>query len=218
MSASALLAAGLAWLDWSLMPWFTAWAVPVSRLEGLACVLSLWMVACNLRVNPLGWPLAMLSSLLYGLLFLRSRLYGEAGLQLVFVLVSAWGWLQWRKGDASQGGESVTWLSTKQRALALVALLFAWPALGLLLHVFTDSDVPFADALPTAGSLLGQWLLARKRVENWPCWLGVNLFSVALFAHKQLWLTVWLYAVFALLSAWGWQQWRTLARHQAPSA
>jgi nicotinamide mononucleotide transporter len=76
----------------------------------------------------------------------------------------------------------------------------------------TDSDVPYADALPTAGSVLGQVLLGLKMVENWPCWLLVNLFSMALFAHKGLWLTVGLYGLFAALSVVGWRQWQALVK------
>ena len=61
-------------------------------------------------------------------------------------------------------------------------------------------------------SVTGQLLLGRKLVENWPVWLAVNLVSIALFAHKGLWLTVVLYAVFTVLSAVGWRAWRQLAR------
>jgi nicotinamide mononucleotide transporter len=206
--------ASLAWLDPYLAPWFSAWGVPVSQLEGAAFVLSLLMVTFNLRVNPLGWPLAILSSVLYGLLFMRSRLYGEAALQVVFIGVSVWGWRLWLRGGPKQLDEPVSCMKARARWWSLLVVLLAWPALGYLLHRITDSDVPYADALPTAGSLLGQWLLARKRVENWPCWLLVNLVSMGLFAYKQLWLTVWLYGLFALLSVWGWRMWAQLAQAQ----
>jgi nicotinamide mononucleotide transporter len=211
------VAASLAWADPWLAPWFVAWGVPVSQLEAWAFVLSLGMVAFNLRVNPLGWPLAIISSVLYGVLFARSRLYGEASLQLVFVVMSVWGWWQWLRGvDADAHTLSVRHLGAKGASWTLLACLALWPLTGLLLHRITDSDVPYLDALPTAGSLIGQWLLGRKWIENWPCWLAVNLISMGVFAYKQLWLTVILYGIFALLSAWGWQQWRTLA--QAPTA
>jgi nicotinamide mononucleotide transporter len=75
----------------------------------------------------------------------------------------------------------------------------------------TDSDVPWLDALPTVASVTGQVLLGLKRVENWPVWLAVNLFSVGLFAYKGLWLTTLLYAVFAALSVIGWRAWRRRA-------
>jgi nicotinamide mononucleotide transporter len=93
-----------------------------------------------------------------------------------------------------------------------------WQVMGLLLDRLTDSDVPYWDALPTTGSLIGQWLLGRKYVENWPCWLLVNLVSMALFAHKGLWLTVWVYALFALLSVVGWRAWLAAARGSARPA
>lgn len=207
------VAASLAWADPWLAPWFTAWGVPVSQLEGLAFVLSLGMVAMNLRVNPLAWPLAIVSSALYGILFARYRLYGEAALQTVFIAVSVWGWWQWLKGvDAQAQALRVRALPRRGVLWAIGLTLLMWPLIGAMLDRITDSDVPYFDALPTAGSLVGQWLLGRKWVENWPCWLAVNIVSMGLFAYKQLWLTVILYGVFALLSIWGWRQWRMLAQ------
>ena len=74
---------------------FTVWGSPVTGLEIAAFVLSIAMVLANLRVNVLGWPLAMGSSLLYALLFADSKLYGEAALQLFFIAIALWGWWQW---------------------------------------------------------------------------------------------------------------------------
>jgi nicotinamide mononucleotide transporter len=209
------VAAALAWVDPWLTPWFTAWGVPVSQLEGVAFVLSLLMVACNFKVNVWGWPLAIISSILYGLLFARSRLYGEASLQLVFVAVSVWGWWQWLRGVDEQAQVlSVRQLNARGKLLSWAACLALWPLTGALLQHITDSDVPYLDALPTAGSLVGQWLLGRKWVENWPCWLLVNVISMGLFAYKQLWLTVILYGIFAVLSVMGWRAWLQLAQAQ----
>lgn len=193
---------------------FTLWGSPTTWLEVAGFVLSVWMVGCNMRVNPLGWPLAIASSLLYALLFLHSRLYGEAGLQLVFVAVAGWGWWQWLRGHGADGTElKVHRLSPRQRVNALLLTLAAWPALALLLARYTNSDVPWLDALPTVASVTGQFLLGRKLIENWAVWLAVNLVSVVLFSAKALWLTVLLYAVFALLSIAGWRAWRRLEGH-----
>lgn len=207
--SNAPLSELFAWADPWLMPLFTAWGVPVSMLEVWAFALSVAMVLFNLRINPWGWPLAIISSLLYGVLFARSKLYGEASLQLVFVALSCWGWWQWLWGrnqfDEALSPQS---LSDRGRWWALGVTLAMWPLLGLLLDHATDSDVPYLDAFPTAASLLGQWLLGRKYTENWPTWLIVNLVSMALFGHKGLWLTVILYGLFALLSVAGWRQWQ----------
>lgn len=204
-----LLAATAAWLT----PAFSLAGTTITWLELVALVLSVWMVLCNFRVHPLAWPLAMASSALYGVLFLHSKLYGEAGLQLMFIVLAAWGWWQWRRGT-NAGGEPllVRWLSSRQRLLATGLTLAAWPLLGLLLQRVTDSDVPFLDALPTVGSITGQILLARKQVDNWPVWVAVNVASVGLFAVKGLWLTVGLYVLFTLMALAGWRAWAALAR------
>ncbi len=211
-TASALMAI----TDLLLQPAATLWGSPVTWLEIVACVLAVWMVVCNARVNALAWPLAMLSSAMYALLFVHSRLYGEASLQIVFIAVGGWGWWQWLRGTTSEGRPlAVRRLSARQRWQVLAATLAAWPLLGLLLARATDSDVPFLDALPTVGSLAGQWLLARKWVENWPTWIAVNLVSIGLFAVKGLWLTVALYAVFALMALWGWRVWMSMLQRPA---
>ena len=181
----------------------------VTGLELAAALVAVVMVLANLRVNPIGWPLAIISSLMYAKIFADSKLYGEASLQFVFVVLAFWGWWQWLRGRGSDGQAlRVQVLTTRQRWMALAATLAGWPLLGLLLHHASDSDVPYLDALPTVASLTGQFLLGRKYLENWAVWVAVNLFSIALFAHKGLWLTVALYAVFAVLAVAGWKAWR----------
>lgn len=195
-----------------LAPAFALWGSPITWLELVAFALSVAMVWLNLRVNVWAWPLAIAASALYALLFASSRLYGEAGLQFVFIAAACWGWLQWLRGRGADGRPlRVHRLDRRARWRIAALTLAAWPLLGLLLGRHTDTDVPFLDALPTVGSVAGQLLLGRKLIENWPVWLAVNLFSVGLFALKGLWLTVLLYAVFALLSVLGWRAWLTLA-------
>jgi len=191
---------------------FTAWGADATWLEIVAVVLAIAMVVLNIRVNPLAWPLAIASSLLYFLLFWKSRLYGEASLQIFFVAVAGWGWWQWLRGTLPDGSAlRVRSLGPRGRAIMIVAWLAAWPAAGGFLMRFTDNDVPWLDAFPTAGSVIGQWLLGRKYVENWPVWVVVNVVSVALFAYKQYWLTALLYLLFIAMSFVGWKAWRRLA-------
>jgi nicotinamide mononucleotide transporter len=197
---------------------FVVWGAPVTWLEILAFALAIAMVVCNIRVNVLGWPLAIASSLLYFLLFWKSRLYGDASLQLFFVVVAGWGWWQWLRGtDAAGRPLRVRALGGRGRWLALAVLAVAWPATGLFLGRFTDTDVPWWDAFPTAASVLGQWLLGRKYVENWPVWIVVDVVGAALFAYKGLWLTTLLYVVFVAMAAVGWRSWQLRATTPEPA-
>ena len=179
-----------------------------STAELAGALLGVAMVGCNMRVNPLGWPLAIASSALYLLVFWQARLYGDASLQLVFIVVALWGWWQWLRGHQTDGSAlAVRYLGARARWRALGAMALLWPATGWFLAHATDTDVPWWDAFPTAGSLIGQWLLGRQYVENWPTWVAVNVVGVALFAYKGLWLTAGLYALFALLAVAGWRSW-----------
>jgi nicotinamide mononucleotide transporter len=181
---------------------------PVTWIELIGFALALAMVLANMKVWLAAWPLAIASSAAYGVLFAHSRLYGEATLQLFFIAVAAWGWWQWRYGTQDDGTALQVRALPARTALVIAALtLAAWPLLGWLLDAATDSDVPYWDALPTAGSVAGQWLLGRQYIANWPVWVVVNIASLALFAVKGLWLTVVLYALFAVLALIGWRVW-----------
>ena len=206
---------------------FTLWGSPTTWLEIVAFVLALATVACNIRENHWGWPLAMISSALYALLFWRSKLYGDASLQVFFVIVSFWGWWQWLGlgRPAGQTGAArlaldparlrVRRLDARQRVQVVLVCALLWPAMGAFLKHFTDTDVPWWDAFPTALSVLGQILLGRKIIENWVLWWFVNAASVGLFAFKGLWLTCLLYTLFLGMAVAGWRTWQ--ARMHAAS-
>ena len=188
---------------------FVLWGSPTTWLEIAAVVIALAMVGCNIHEIHWGWPLAIISSLMYFALFWRSRLYGDASLQLFFVVIALWGWVQWLRGRQPSSGEPlrVQRLSARGRAWTIGVTLLLWPLTGLFLLRFTDTDVPWWDAFPTAASVVGQVLLGRKYIENWLMWIVVNIVSIGLFAWKGLWLTLALYAVFIVLSVIGWRAW-----------
>jgi nicotinamide mononucleotide transporter len=190
---------------------FICWGAQVTWLELIAFIAALAMVYFNIRVNFWGWPLAAFSSLLYGMLFWQSKLYAEALLQVFFIVLAFWGLWQWLKGTQFAGQP----LRVRNASLGLMVIcsgifLGLWGAIAGLLIYFTDSQVAWWDALPTAGSVIAQWLLGRKYIQNWPVWVAVNLVSLGLFAYKGLWLTVLLYSLFACLSFAGWRAWRQL--------
>ena len=198
-------------------PAFTLWGSPTTWLELVAVVVALAMVGCNIREKHWGWPLAVVSSVMYFALFWRDRLYGEAGLQVFFAVIALWGWWQWLRGMQPDGAAlSVRRLDSQGLLRLVLACAVLWPATGLFLRHFTDTDVPWWDAFPTALSVVGQFLLGRKFIENWAVWVLVNGVSVALFAYKGLWLTAGLYLVFIGLSVVGWRAWQRRLAARTP--
>lgn len=198
-----------------LEPAFTAWGAPTSWLELVAVTLAFICVAFNVLENPIGWPFAFVSCVLYMLLFTHHKLYGDAGVQVFFALAALWAWWEWIFGQRRTRTGSltilrITRLSLSGRFRVVLAWLILWPAIGYLLMSVTDSDVPFFDAFPTAGSVLGQILLGRKFIENWLVWIVVNIASIALLGYKALYLSAGLYVVFIAMALIGWARWNKL--------
>jgi nicotinamide mononucleotide transporter len=71
------------------------------------------------------------------------------------------------------------------------------------------------DGFLTAGSLLGQLLTAKKKIENWHTWIVVDVLYVGLYVYKGLHLTAILYAVFVVLAVLGLRAWSSAARADA---
>src|SRR5471032_2265539 len=189
------------------MPWHLA-GVSTSPLELVSFILSVATVWLNIRQSHWGWLFAIISSATYGLVFFGSRLYGDMGLQLVFIAVSVWGWYQWLRGDDSHNQLPVTSLTARSRWAAAAGWIVGFAALAWFLKSYTDTDVPNADGFLTAGSLVGQLLLSRKKIENWHVWIIVDVLYVGLYLHKQLILTAVLYGVFVLMAAAGLRAWQ----------
>jgi len=197
----------------TLLAWLNASAGPLgSRAELIGSLLGVAMVVCNIRVNPLAWPLAITSSALYGLVFHAAGLHANAWLQALFIVVAFWGWWEWLRGRESDGRAlAVKWLSMRTRLAVVAGWLVLTPLIVWLLHG-ASTPAAWADAFVSAGSVVGQFLLARKRVENWIVWTTVNAVGVVLFAQQGLLMTAALYVLFLVMALLGWRAWTRLAR------
>jgi nicotinamide mononucleotide transporter len=184
-------------------------------LEMISFVLSVITVALNIRQNHWAWLFAIISSAAYGVVFYGARLYGDMGLQLVFIVVSVWGWYQWLRGGVGHHALDVSQLAVRGWFAALLAWIVGFALLSTFLAHFTNTDVPQVDGFLTAGSLVGQVLLSRKKVENWHVWIAVDVLYVGLYIYKGLTLTAFLYALFCVMAVAGLLAWRKVVRPPA---
>lgn len=186
----------------------TLFGLATTPLELISFLLAATTVLLTIRQNHWAWLFTILSSATYAVVFFDVRLYGDMSLQFVFIATAFWGWYQWLRGGEQHGVLAVSSLSRTGVVLAGAAWLAGFAALALFLDHYTNTDVPYADGFLTAGSLLGQVLLARKKLQNWHVWIAVDVLYVALYIHKHLMLTAVLYAVFVVLAAQGLRTWR----------
>lgn len=190
---------------------FVLFGFGASLLEIVSFILSVITVWLNIRQTHWAWLFAILSSATYGVVFIEARLYGDAGLQLVFIVVSIWGWYQWLRGGAGHHALTVSRLSRRGLGLCALGWLLGFALLSQFLQRYTNTDVPHIDGFLTAGSLVGQLLLSRKKLENWHVWIAVDVLYIGLYIHKQLMLTAVLYALFVAMAALGLRAWHKSA-------
>ena len=105
-------------------------------------------------------------------------------------------------------------LHTPLRQAAGLIAVYAAAHTGIyfLLVGFTNSTVPFWDAMTTAGSIVAMWMLSRKYVEQWLVWLAVDLVTVGLYLYKGIPLTAGLYAFYSALAVAGYLRWKAKMR------
>ena len=180
-------------------------------LELISFLLAVTTVALNIRQKHWAWLFSIASSATYAAVFFEAKLYGDMGLQFVFIAASVWGWYQWLHGAGEQQ-LVVTRLKRAGWLWGIAGWVLGFLLLSSFLDHLTDTDVPHADGFLTAGSLVGQLLLGRKKVENWLVWIVVDVLYVGLYVYKGLMLTALLYAVFVGLAWTGWRAWSNIAR------
>ncbi|RJF95298.1 nicotinamide riboside transporter PnuC [Noviherbaspirillum saxi] len=187
-------------------------------LELVSFMLAVATVVLGIRQIHWAWLFAIASSASYAVVFFQARLYGDMGLQWVFIATSMWGWYQWLGVRGAAGGLRVSRLSAAGRYWAAGGWIAGFILIALFLKSYTDTDVPYIDGFLTAGSLVGQLLLARKKLENWHVWIAVDALYVGLYVYKNLILTAVLYALFILLATIGLRTWRTIVAGSGANA
>jgi nicotinamide mononucleotide transporter len=182
--------------------------VTFTPLETLAAVFGAVSVYLSVKENVWSWPTAIVNVTLYILVFWRAKLYADMALQVVYIGISLYGWHQWLHGGAGRTALPVTRL-TRRVAAALVGIgAVSVLLLGTILGRYTDAALPWLDSTTTATSLIAQWMMAKKILENWLVWVAVDVVYIGMFLFKSLTLTAVLYAVFLVLSATGYLQWK----------
>jgi nicotinamide mononucleotide transporter len=170
-------------------------------VSGAICV---WLAA---RDNVWNWPIGIINAGFFTVLFFNARLFADMGLQVVYIILGFLGWYWWLRGGSNKTELPISHISKKEIITLSILTILCTIGMTQYLHTINDS-APFADALTTVTSLVAQYLLTKKRLENWYVWIGTDVIYIWLYAHKGLYLTSVLYAVFLLMCISGVVEWK----------
>jgi nicotinamide mononucleotide transporter len=187
------------------------WIEIIGVAFGLACVFltirqSIWL-----------WPTGLIQVVLFIWVFGQVRLYSDMVLHIIYVPMQVYGWYHWVTGGAREQARRLP-----IRRLSLAAAL-AWAVVaaaaiagdGYIMKRYFNAALPYWDAAIAVLSLIAQFLLARKVLENWLIWIAVDVIAIGVYAAKSIHLTAGLYGVFLVLASIGWVQWTRAYRGQA---
>ncbi len=183
-------------------------------IEGLAAFLAIFGVILSKRRSVWCWLVNSISSILYGYIFFKSTLFGDALLQGVFVCLSIYGWIEWKLHATASSLVFVEQLTRSGTIWSILVTGLLAIVIRFLLMTVASSDAASLDALTTAMSLVGIWLQTRRAVENWLWWLVADVIYVALYIYKDLYITAVLYGIFIVLAWQGWQAWKATIEQQ----
>ncbi len=186
-----------------------SWAEVLGFLTGGLCV---WL---SMKASVWNFPVGIANCALFLVLFTSARLWAGAGLQIVFIVLGAIGWWQWRRGRIAD--ETVRPASSRVLAGCALAVVVGTALLTVVLGA-ADGAIPFWDALTTALALVAQWLLNTRRIATWYFWIAADCIYVPLYASQGLYLTAVIYVVFLGLCVNGLRLWRAAARPPVTSS
>lgn len=179
---------------------------------------SVWLAV---KENVWNWPFALANALFFFVLFFQNQLYGQMGLQVIFFSLAVLGWYRWLRGGEHHTPLHISRITPRLAVLMAVVTVVATAGMTIYLRRTNDA-APFLDGLTTVLSLVGQYLLTRKIIENWHVWITADILYIYLYLSQGLYLTAVLFVIFLLMCIAGVREWsRTLhapRRFATPSA
>ena len=179
--------------------------------EAIAVALGIAYLVLAMRENIACWYAAFLSTAISVWVFWDVSLFMESLLNVYYMGMAVYGWLQWR-GDEPGTTLPITRWRARQHALAIGAVLILAGLSGYTLASNTSASWPFVDSFTTWGSVLTTYMVARKILENWLYWIVIDGVSIALYLDRGLYLYAGLFALYTVIAVNGYVSWRRSMR------
>ncbi len=207
---------------------FTILGYPMSYIELVGTIFYLWSVWLISKRRVLTWPIGIVSSLLYLILFYQIRLYSDSLEQVYYLGASVYGWWIWLKAPKDDGQVTdVRYSNQRQIILWIVLTAVVSTLTGYLMSqihlifpaLFPDAaSYPYLDALTTIMSFSAMWLMALKKTESWIYWIIVDVIGIWLYYVKDVKFIALLYVVLLILAINGFRMWIATTRRARTSS
>jgi nicotinamide mononucleotide transporter len=205
---------------------FTIFSYPMSYVEFFGTIFTFWCVWLAARAKILSWPVGLVGSVLYVILFYQIQLYSDFFEQIYFLITGVIGWVAWTsKKDEYDESEKVirAGMNNWKQNISILFMLVGGTVLLSFVTMNIDAwlpkyfpvpvSFPILDALTTVMSFIAQWLLVKKKFENWILWIAVDIIGIGLYWAKGVKFVSFEYVLFLFMAIWG--LWGWIKNYQA---
>ncbi|MDZ3745877.1 nicotinamide riboside transporter PnuC [Pseudoglutamicibacter cumminsii] len=197
----------------------------VGNVFGLASALG------GMRRKVWAWPIGIAGNLLLLTVFLGSlidpnatmpHLLGQAGRQIMFIVVSVYGWVRWNQSRKQRGAgasQAITprWGGWGVRVGMLLVMVIGTVALTPLFAALGSYDPVWADAWTFIGSLVATYGMAKGWTEFWLAWVAVDIVGVPLLFSAGYFASAFMYLFYGVFTLIGFFVWARAQKNEKPS-
>lgn len=194
-------------------------------LEALGTIFGLLSVYFSIKKNIWVYPTGIVSTVIYVYILFVFGLLGDMMINFYYTVMSIYGWILWSKSSQDHIHVEVSWATKKQWIFAAILFILSLGLVTLIYYYKPFIDNKFSmngvdmglyhldwanwlDVFTTAVFLVGMWLMAKRKIENWLFWIVGDLICVPMMLYKGLGITSIQYVVFTVMAVIGFLQWR----------
>lgn len=179
----------------SLLDWF-------GFITGVICVYLI------VKENDWNWLIGIVNSVILLLVFLKSNLFAQVGLQALYVIEGFFGWYKWLQRDKITR-QKVIKINKINMKNILYCIVIEIIGAAVLYYVFknTQDASPFLDSLITISSIVAELMLCWKLYESWLVYLITDFVSIGLLISQGMYITMGTYLALSLLCVMGLKEW-----------
>lgn len=175
------------------------------------------------HANAKVWAISAIMPMISMFIYFRKGLYADFAINIYYVVIAIYGFWNWKFSQRKSSQEEIKETNSNKSELrithcplsiaigCIATSLLIWFLIYQILINFTDSTVPIADAFTTAFSIVGLWMMARKYIEQWLCWMIVDAVCVALYFYKGIPFYAVLYGIYTVIAYFGYRKWLRIA-------
>ena len=177
-------------------------------LETIAVLTAVTYLILAAKEDVRCWYAAGISSLLYIYIMYQADLIMESILQIFYVLMAVYGWLQWKNIINSDVSLSIKRWSKVKHFYSISSVIILSIFTGIVLSNNTNAALPFLDAFTTWGAIISTYMVTKKIIENWIYWFVIDSVSIYLFISRELYLTAILFFIYLIIIIFGYVSWK----------